>query len=739
MNKFLSLLIIFISINFYSHTEAKSFCQETEDYYKYNFLKNLKEIEIKLVNKKKWYRNIFSIIRDQGYINGDIKKNHRAKIIFKFNNGFICENLARIRFHGDNPDHYKIIDDFHIVSSLNVKLSDSNIENITEFKLFLPHTRGGTHGEKEIFATNFFKELNFFSPYTKKIDVKFQGTKIEYLFQEKISKEFIERSGFPEGPIIEGDQRFLHSGLRSLQLGRIVNKNWASRNWRNVYISLNALSKLNKVYLDFYSNIEEFKVYKPYAISNSNLALNGENIFNKKNDYLNFYDDLLSTMNNYDHALIPDNRSFYFNYFENYFYPIYYDGDVNLGKKQFIHSDSNKLKDTQKIIEKIRHIDKENLNYLNKLSGAKKINKEDTISYFNSIIHNLKNIKIDNSKNEKHLLFNKHTKFYSVFDIDHIKLIFFKNYPNNFFVCHYDLSECKEKEFTLKQIGNILSQRYENKSKHKYIFVNNNFKNYSEKEYFPLKNKNWVNFKIDDLNIKYIKDKINLDIDQTNKIINITQLKKDGRVFIYSNKKLKNWTINFNSIFKYNMNTIISNNSESLDGCITIYETEIENIKLNINNGVCEDSLNIVRSKGIIDKIYISNSFKDGLDMDFSNVKINEIEVDISGNDCVDMSFGNYNINSLNLNECKDNAVSIGEKSNLNSKNLYVKNSLNALAVKDSSKVNLKSLISKNNNFCFKLYNKKQEFLGGELKLNKLVCDSQYTVDNNSTFINNEL
>lgn len=187
------------------------------------------------------------------------------------------------------------------------------------------------------------------------------------------------------------------------------------------------------------------------------------------------------------------------------------------------------------------------------------------------------------------------------------------------------------------------------------------------------------------------------------------------------------------------MNTIISNNSESLDGCITIYETEIENIKLNINNGVCEDSLNIVRSKGIIDKIYISNSFKDGLDMDFSNVKINEIEVDISGNDCVDMSFGNYNINSLNLNECKDNAVSIGEKSNLNSKNLYVKNSLNALAVKDSSKVNLKSLISKNNNFCFKLYNKKQEFLGGELKLNKLVCDSQYTVDNNSTFINNEL
>ena len=98
-----------------------------------------------------------------------------------------------------------------------------------------------------------------------------------------------------------------------------------------------------------------------------------------------------------------------------------------------------------------------------------------------------------------------------------------------------------------------------------------------------------------------------------------------------------------------------------------------------------------------------------------------------------------YNIYSLNLNECKDNAVSIGEKSNLVSNNLYVKNSLNALAVKDSSKVNLKSLFSKNNNFCFKLYNKKQEFLGGTLSLNNLDCDSKYTIDKNSHFQNNEL
>ena len=158
MNKFLSLLTIFILINISSLSEARSFCSKTKNYYQHNFLKNLKEVEIEVVNKKKWYRNIFSIVRDQGYIDDDIKKNHRAKITFKFDNGYICQNLGRIRFHGDNPDHYKIVDDFHIISSLNVKLSNSNIENITEFKLFLPHTRGD---ENEIFATNFLKELNY--------------------------------------------------------------------------------------------------------------------------------------------------------------------------------------------------------------------------------------------------------------------------------------------------------------------------------------------------------------------------------------------------------------------------------------------------------------------------------------------------------------------------------------------------------------------------------------------------
>ena len=47
-----------------------------------------------------------------------------------------------------------------------------------------------------------------------------------------------------------------------------------------------------------------------------------------------------------------------------------------------------------------------NLNHLNKLSGVKKINSEDSISYFDSIISNLKIIKIGKSNNQKDIALN---------------------------------------------------------------------------------------------------------------------------------------------------------------------------------------------------------------------------------------------------------------------------------------------------------------------------------------------
>ena len=52
----------------------------------------------------------------------------------------------------------------------------------------------------------------------------------------------------------------------------------------------------------------------------------------------------------------------------------------------------------------------------------------------------------------------------------------------------------------------------------------------------------------------------------------------------------------------------------------------------------CEDSVNIKNSFGNIERVEISNSQYDALDLDFSQISINELFVDNAKNDCLDFS-----------------------------------------------------------------------------------------------------
>ena len=748
MNKGFFFIILFFFLKNPSSAETINKCSDEINFTKINKVKNLEKIDIEISNRKKWLKNIFYIIRNSGWIKDEFKKNHRANVYVSFNNGLKCKLLGKIKFHGDNPDHYKLIDDFNIISSLNVKLNNSNIENITEFKLFLPSTR---RGDNELLTVNFLRNIKFFAPKTKKIKATINGFGQKYLFQEKISKELIESYGFFEGPIIEGDQRLLHEGIRGLHLGRIVNKNWVKKNWRNAYISISALSRINEIYLKFYKSRKNFSLSQGYPFTDSLSLLNDLSIkFNRNLDH-NYYEHFLLLMGG-KHGLVPDNRTFYFNYIENNFYPIYYDGHTGFeyDKIGFRHDefDSKKYKYTkiqqQKfnnhfVTKTINKIDLKKLHLDNINSGVnslKFLNFKERIKYFKEIskiiIMNNNDSEINNIKSQK---FNN---FYKSFKKENIKLIFFLSKPNNFIVCEYDNSKCSEKKFSLEDVGEILSQRYKKNSEKIYIFVSNDYNKYEGNDKTTKENK-WENINITENFIaKVTKDKISLDFDQKKKEIKIVQKHQNGRVIFLTKNLLDNWKINFNSIVEKNLNQKIIN-KEDLDGCITFYENSFENINIEMNNAFCEDSVNFIRSEGIIEKVIINNSLSDGLDMDFSNIKINKIIVNNSGNDCVDMSFGNYEIKNLELEKCIDNGISVGENSILKSMNINTSNSNNALAVKDSSKVIVDNLISKNNNYCFRIYNKKQEFFGGELFLKNLNCDSKYFVEKMSKFILNEL
>ena len=104
----------------------------------------------------------------------------------------------------------------------------------------------------------------------------------------------------------------------------------------------------------------------------------------------------------------------------------------------------------------------------------------------------------------------------------------------------------------------------------------------------------------------------------------------------------------------------------------------------------------IINSVGNINNIFILDSFHVAIDLVFSNLYVDSIKIVDGGNDCLDVSAGNYSINKSNFENCKDKAISIGEKSKFISNTINILNSNIAIAVKDYSTFKGDQLIIKN-------------------------------------------
>ena len=173
----------------------------------------------------------------------------------------------------------------------------------------------------------------------------------------------------------------------------------------------------------------------------------------------------------------------------------------------------------------------------------------------------------------------------------------------------------------------------------------------------------------------------------------------------------------------------------SLTGCLTFLDANLENLNLTIENSQCEDSVNFIRTAGSINSIKVKNSSSDAIDMDFSNLKVKSVVVDNSLNDCLDLSFGEYFFEKIILNNCGDKAVSVGEKSKAIIKISEISNSRLAAATKDSSVSYFQKLFLNNVDLCFDNYKKKQEFDGGITFLKNSVyekCKNKIKFDSKS-------
>ena len=121
-------------------------------------------------------------------------------------------------------------------------------------------------------------------------------------------------------------------------------------------------------------------------------------------------------------------------------------------------------------------------------------------------------------------------------------------------------------------------------------------------------------------------------IDRFKKIINIKQSTPKDWI-LFKNINFKNWTINFNGKIN-NLNNKDSSqrfNNNGLTGCLNFFNTIFDNTSIKMNNGYCEDSVNIVNSNGKIKSVYINDAFSDALDLDFSKLTIDHLFIFNSG------------------------------------------------------------------------------------------------------------
>ena len=205
---------------------------------------------------------------------------------------------------------------------------------------------------------------------------------------------------------------------------------------------------------------------------------------------------------------------------------------------------------------------------------------------------------------------------------------------------------------------------------------------------------------------------------------------------LISGADLTGWSVNFTGIPLGQKTAAIGEqrfNSNGITGCLTIYDSHLDDTTVKVRAGGCEDSLNIISSDGHIKKLTIENAFADALDMDFSTITISDALVFNSGNDCYDVSGGEYLIEDARFEACGDKSISVGESSVLSVQNIKVIEAGIGISSKDYSTVYIDSATLENVDTCVEAKQKKQEFGGAFISAKNLKCDGEIEIDLNST------
>ena len=442
----------------------------------------------------------------------------------------------------------------------------------------------------------------------------------------------------------------------NINYAKVLNQNFVRKNSGNSVMGLESLSNLNKLFLYNHIYKQENKINDPFS---NVFYLFSDKFFSPKNaEILNLFESLSYALD-IQHGLSMDDRRFYYDTFKKHYLPIYYDGKSKiLDEKQYFKIDENitnksfsneAILGSSDAIQMVTSMDqKKLLKQLNNsgvnLSYRELEKKIEMIIYRLNIINNLK---VNNlNEIEKGKTFHKIVK-----KKDDIKFVLTNYKKRKIFICNFEVQDCQIQNFDdieyFRILNEIIHQEFTALKaitgiKNHMIFLFDDFENLLRT--FDYADNSWN--KINNFEQTIIKYKnVDINIDKTQRVINVNQLSKDGKI-IFMGGKLNKWNINYYGYSQDIEKDILNNydNSNNFTGCLNFYEVEFNFVSINSTNGLCEDTVNIVRSKGLINEILINESASDALDVDFSELMINKINIKKAINDCVDLSSGKYNL-----------------------------------------------------------------------------------------------
>ena len=158
-----------------------------------------------------------------------------------------------------------------------------------------------------------------------------------------------------------------------------------------------------------------------------------------------------------------------------------------------------------------------------------------------------------------------------------------------------------------------------------------------------------------------------------------------------------------------------------LTGGLTFYESDVTLAKCSISDSRGEDALNIVSSKFMLDDVAITETASDAFDGDFTAGTVSGGLYESVGGDGIDISGSKVIVDGTRLIAIRDKAISIGEGSELEARNLLIEDVGTAIVAKDHSKVSIRNSQLRNvRHAALMAYVKKPEYGPAELTADKV-------------------